>query len=61
MYARVGKRVMDFGISLAAVLLLSPVLLVLTAMGAFFMKGNPFFRQIRGTKYEEGLLRGHAQ
>ena len=53
MYARVGKRVMDFGISLAAVLLLSPVLLVLTALGAFFMKGNPFFTQARPGRYEK--------
>lgn len=53
MYARVGKRVMDFGISLAAVLLLSPVLLVLTALGAFFMKGNPFFTQARPGRHEK--------
>ena len=53
MYAKVGKRVMDFGISLAAVLLLSPVLLVLTALGAFFMKGNPFFTQARPGRYEK--------
>ena len=44
---------MDFGISLAAVLLLSPVLLVLTALGAFFMKGNPFFPQARPGRYEK--------
>ena len=53
MYARVGKRVMDFGISLAAILLLSPVLLVLTALGAFFMKGNPFFTQARPGRQEK--------
>ena len=53
MYARVGKRVMDFGISLAAILLLSPVFLVLTALGAFFMKGNPFFTQARPGRHEK--------
>ncbi len=53
MYARVGKRVMDFGISLAAILLLSPILLVLTALGAFFMKGNPFFTQARPGRHEK--------
>jgi lipopolysaccharide/colanic/teichoic acid biosynthesis glycosyltransferase len=53
MYAKAGKRVMDFGISLAAILLLSPVLLVLTALGAFFMKGNPFFTQERPGRHEK--------
>ena len=53
MYAKAGKRVMDFGISLAAILLLSPVLLVLTALGAFFMKGNPFFTQARPGWHEK--------
>ena len=53
MYARVGKRVIDFGISLVAVLVLSPVLLVLTALGAFFMKGNPFFTQARPGRHEK--------
>ena len=53
MYQRFWKRVLDFCLSLAAVLLLSPALLVLTALGAFFMKGNPFFTQDRPGLHEK--------
>ena len=53
MYARFWKRVLDFCLSLTAVVLLSPVLLVLTALGAFFMKGNPFFTQARPGRHEK--------
>ena len=47
MYARCFKRVIDFLLSLIAIVLLSPVLVVLTIIGAIKMKGNPFFTQDR--------------
>lgn len=53
MYAKYIKRPMDFFLSLCAILVLSPVLLVLTAVGAFAMKGNPFFTQERPGKDEK--------
>lgn len=52
MYARYFKRIMDFTLSLAALTVLSPVLLVLTVLGAMKMKGNPFFTQLRPGKDE---------
>ena len=53
MYARFFKRVFDFLLSLLALVVLSPVLLVLTAIGAITMKGNPFFTQLRPGKDEK--------
>lgn len=53
MYARFWKRVLDFTLSLMALLVLSPVLLVLTVLGAIKMKGNPFFTQERPGKNEK--------
>ena len=47
MYAKCFKRVLDFLFSLLAILVLSPLLLVLTAAGAVVMQGNPFFIQKR--------------
>ena len=47
MYSRCLKRVLDFCCALAAILCLSPVLVVLTVLGAIKMKGNPFFTQPR--------------
>ena len=47
MYAKYLKRVLDFFCALAAILCLSPVLIVLTILGAIKMKGNPFFTQPR--------------
>ena len=52
MYANCFKRVIDFLLSLIALLLLSPILLILTIVGAFAMKGNPFFTQLRPGKNE---------
>ena len=43
---------MDFTLSLAALIVLSPVLLILTVLGAIKMKGNPFFTQLRPGKDE---------
>ncbi len=47
------KRFFDFILSLTALLVLSPVLLVLTVLGAVKMKGNPFFTQARPGKGEK--------
>lgn len=53
MYAKFIKRPMDFFLSLCAILVLSPVLLILTLIGAIAMKGNPFFAQQRPGKDEK--------
>ena len=53
MYAKFCKRVLDFSLSLIALICLSPVLLVLTVLGALIMKGNPFFTQPRPGKDEK--------
>ena len=50
MYAKFFKRLFDFLLSLMALLLLSPILLVLTVVGAIAMGGNPFFTQLRPGK-----------
>lgn len=50
MYAKCFKRVMDFTLSLLALIILFPVLLILTVMGAIAMGGNPFFTQSRPGK-----------
>ena len=52
MYARFLKRPLDFCCALAAILALSPLLLVLTVLGAVKMKGSPFFTQPRPGKGE---------
>ena len=55
MYARFFKRVLDFMMSVTALIVLSPVLLILTIVGAIAMKGNPFFLQPRpGRKGKDG-------
>ena len=53
MYRNCFKRVLDFLLSLCGIAVLSPVLLILTALGAVFMKGNPFFTQERAGKGEK--------
>lgn len=50
MYAKFFKRFFDFLLSLLALLVLSPILLILTIVGAIVMKGNPFFTQSRPGK-----------
>lgn len=52
-YARYIKRPMDFILSLCAIIVLSPILLMLTVIGAVVMKGNPFFFQERPGKNEK--------
>ena len=53
MYAKYIKRILDFLLSLCALLVLSPVLLILTVLGAWKMKGNPFFTHLRPGKNEK--------
>lgn len=55
MYAKFWKRFFDFTLSLLALIVLSPVLLILTIVGAIAMRGNPFFVQPRpGRKGKDG-------
>lgn len=53
MYANFFKRLIDFTLSLAALLVLSTLLLILIVLGAVKMKGNPFFTQLRPGKDEK--------
>lgn len=53
MYEKFWKRFFDFSLSLLALIILSPVLLVLTVLGWIEMKGNPFFTQLRPGKDEK--------
>lgn len=53
MYAKFIKRPLDFTLSLLALIVLSPVLIILIVMGAIGMKGNPFFTQLRPGKNEK--------
>lgn len=53
MYAKYFKRMLDFTLSLGAIIVLLPILLVLTIAGAVAMGGNPFFTQDRPGKNEK--------
>lgn len=53
MYAKFFKRIIDFTLSLIALIVLSPILLVLIIVTACAMKGNPFFAQQRPGKDEK--------
>lgn len=53
MYAKFFKRLLDICCSLAAITVLSPLLVILTVLGAVKMKGNPFFTQLRPGKNEK--------
>lgn len=50
MYRKFFKRVFDFILSLMAILLLSPIILILIIAGIINMGGNPFFTQERPGK-----------
>ena len=55
MYAKLWKRLFDFILSFIAIIVFSPILLILTVVGAIAMRGNPFFTQLRpGTKGKDG-------
>lgn len=47
------KRFYDIVLSFMALLVLSPVMLILIILGAIKMKGNPFFTQLRPGKNEK--------
>lgn len=47
MYRKFYKRMLDCLISLSALIVLSPLLFLLTIVGAVIMQGNPFFVQQR--------------
>lgn len=53
MYVKYFKRLLDIVLSGMALIVLSPVLLILTIIGAVMMKGNPFFTQLRPGKDEK--------
>ncbi len=53
MYRNRLKRCLDFFLSLMALIVLSPIILVLIVIGAITMKGNPFFTQKRPGKDEK--------
>ena len=53
MYAKFFKQVIDFTLSLIALIVLSPILLILVIVTAIVMKGNPFFTQCRPGKDEK--------
>lgn len=55
MYAKFFKRLLDFILSFTALIVLSPILIILTVTGSIVMKGNPFFLQPRpGKKGKDG-------
>ncbi len=55
-YALYIKRPLDFLLSLCAIIVLSPIMVILTIVGAIKMKGNPFFTQLRPGKDEKIFL-----
>ena len=56
MYAKFFKRAIDFILSLVALTVLSPILLVLIIIGAVAMGGNPFFTQYRPGKIDKKTM-----
>lgn len=53
MYAKFFKRAADFLISLTALFVLSPFLIIFIIVGAISMHGNPFFTQLRPGKIDK--------
>ena len=53
MYAKYIKRLLDVILSACALIVLFPLLLALSIIGAVKMKGNPFFTQLRPGKDEK--------
>lgn len=52
MYARYLKRIIDFCLSFIGIIMLSPLFALLIVLGWIFMRGNPFFLQLRPGKEE---------
>ncbi len=53
MYAKIVKRLLDFCISFLLLIVLSPLIIILTIVGAAVMGGNPFFVQERPGWHEK--------
>ena len=53
MYGKFIKRFLDFFLSLCALIVLSPLLVILMVVGTIAMKGNPFFTQLRPGWHEK--------
>ena len=53
MYAKCIKRILDFLLSTIALVVLSPVIVLLIFIGAVAVKGNPFFTQDRPGRNEK--------
>lgn len=53
MYRRYIKRLLDIALSMSALIILSPLFLILTIVGTVKMKGNPFFSQARPGWHEK--------
>ena len=53
MYENYIKRILDCLLSFIALLMLSPLLLILIVVGALVMRGNPFFTQCRPGKIDK--------
>ena len=53
MYEKYFKRLLDLVLSVAALIVLSPVMIILSVVGAIVMKGNPFFLQPRPGKKDK--------
>lgn len=53
LYKLFFKRFYDFILSLFAIVVLLPLLLILTIVGAIAMRGNPFFTQLRPGKKDK--------
>jgi len=51
MYRKYFKRIIDIGLCLLALIILSPVLVLLSICGLVFMGGNPYFVQERPGKH----------
>lgn len=57
MYGRFFKIILDCLLSLVALVVLSPVMIILVVIGAIAMKGNPFFTQARPGKISKKTRR----
>lgn len=53
MYKKYLKRFLDIVLSACSLIILSPIFIILIIVGAFFMRGNPFFTQERPGKNEK--------
>lgn len=52
-YKKYVKRILDVAVSGCSLIVLSPIFIILTITGFFFMRGNPFFTQERPGKDEK--------